>query len=57
MPYKYFTPGKNSESRKIINYLSLSRDNSKICQCITEEYKKNTSNSIVNNISNSQRIS
>jgi len=57
MPYKYFTPGKNSQARKIINYLSLSRDNSKICQCNTEEYKKNTSNSITSNISNSQRIS
>jgi hypothetical protein len=56
MPYKYFTPGKNSQARKIINYLSLAKDNNKICQCITEEYKKNTSNSIVSNTSNSQRI-
>jgi hypothetical protein len=55
--YKQFTPGKKSNARKIINYLSLTRDNSKICQCITEEYKKNTSNTIVSNISNSQRIS
>jgi len=54
--YRQFTPGKKSEARKIINYLSLARDNSKVCKCYQEEYKKNTSNSIANNISNSQRI-
>ena len=57
MSYQNFTPGKKSEARKIINYLSLARDNSKICECYKEELKKFSSQSITPNISNAQRIS
>jgi hypothetical protein len=56
--YKHFTPGRNSNSSKLINYNALIDGYSKkiVCNCYQEEYKKNTSNSVVSNISNSQRI-
>ena len=56
--YKHFTPGRKSSSSKLINYNALIDAYSKnvVCNCYQEEYKKNTSNSVVNNISNSQRI-
>ena len=59
MSYQYFTPGKKSEARKIINYLSLANNDNehKICQCYKEEYKKFSSQSISPNMSNAQRIS
>lgn len=57
MSYQHFTPGKKSEAKKIIKYLSLAGDNNKICQCNTEELKKISSQSITPNISNAQRIS
>jgi hypothetical protein len=59
MSYQSFTPGKKSEARKIIKYLSLSSniDKNKICECYKEEQKKFSSQSITPNISNTQRIS
>lgn len=58
MSNQYFTPGKKSEARKIIKYLSLAEyNNNKVCQCNKEELKKFSSQSITPNISNSQRVS
>ena len=56
--YKHFTPGRNSNASKLINYNTLIDAYSKnvVCNCYQEEYKKFTSNSTVNNISNSQRV-
>ena len=56
--YKHFTPGRNANSSKLINYNALIDAYSKkiVCNCYQEEYKKFTSNSTVNNISNSQRV-
>jgi len=56
--YKHFTPGKNANSSRLINYNALIDAYSKkiVCNCYQEEYKKFTSNSTVNNISNSQRV-
>jgi len=63
-----FTPGKSSNSSRVINYVAqlnasyLNSPNSKReqlnCSCITEKYNKNVLNSLNNsNISNKQRIS
>jgi hypothetical protein len=56
--YKHFTPGKNANSSRLINYNAIIDAYSKkiVCNCYQEEYKKFTSNSTVNNISNSQRV-
>lgn len=56
--YKHFTPGRNSNSSRLINYNTIIDAYAKkiVCNCYQEEYKKYTSNSTVNNISNSQRI-
>jgi hypothetical protein len=57
--YKHFTPGRNSNASKLINYNALIDAYSKsiVCNCYQEEYKKFTSNSTSNNISNAQRVS
>ena len=56
--YKHFTPGKNANSSRLINYNAIIDAYSKkiICKCYQEEYKKFTSSSTTNNISNSQRV-
>ena len=56
--YKHFTPGKNANSSRLIIYNAIIDAYSKkiVCNCYQEEYKKFTSNSTVNNISNSQRV-
>ena len=40
MSYQNFTPGKKSEARRIIDYLSLDPNNSKFLKCSAEELKK-----------------
>jgi hypothetical protein len=56
--YKQFTPGRKSNSSKLIKYNALLNAYLKKtgCNCYQEEYKKNTSNTTSSNISNSQRI-
>lgn len=56
--YKHFAPGRNSNASRLINYNAVMDAYSKkiICNCYQEQYKKFTSNTTVNNISNSQRI-
>jgi hypothetical protein len=55
--YKQFTPGRKSNSSKLVKYNTLIDAYLKRgCNCYQEEYKKNTSNTTVSNISNSQRI-
>lgn len=59
MSNQYFTPGKKSDAREIIKYLSLvtREDQLRDFQCFKEDYKKFSSQAIIPNISTTQRIS
>ena len=60
MSNQYFTPGQKSEARKIIKYLSLANINNIqpiVCESYTDQFKKISSQSITQNISNAQRVS
>jgi hypothetical protein len=55
--YKHFTPGRKSGSSKLINYNALLNTSEKlVCNCYQDEYKKFTSQSSSDNISNTRRI-
>jgi hypothetical protein len=56
--YKHFTPGKNANSSRLINYNAIIDSYTKkiVCNCYQEEYKKFTSNSTTNNVSNAKRV-
>lgn len=58
MSHQSFTPGKKSQAKQIIKYLSLSPINQNaVCECYKEEQKKFSSQVIAPNITKAQRIS
>jgi hypothetical protein len=56
---KYFTPGRNSNASRLINYNAVMDAYSKkiLCNCYQDQYKKFTSQAPSINTSRSQRIS
>jgi hypothetical protein len=65
MPQKYFTPGKKSQTTRLINYIAMynsafpNADNLTCTACIPDKYDKNTlgSDSPSTRVSNNIRVS